>query len=45
MASTTKATELHIDRLKQGRLRLRMIGTTPLEEVTHALRGVEEIVA
>jgi hypothetical protein len=30
MASTAKATELHIDRLKQGRLRLRMIGTTPL---------------
>lgn len=30
MASTAKSTELHIDRLKQGRLHLRMIGTTPL---------------
>jgi len=31
MAITKKeATELHIDRLKQGRLTLRMVGTTPL---------------
>ena len=30
MATKKEATELHIDRLKQGRVKLRMIGTTPL---------------
>jgi len=30
MAVKKEATELHIDRLKQGRLTLRMVGTTPM---------------